>query len=62
MNTKIALSLLALALASACATGPIHDVDGFPPQVVVGQTLFPESVVDIALNAGFFPSTDRPGE
>ncbi len=53
MKTKIALSLLALAFASACAGVPTTDTS-FPPQVIWNDTTSHDGAT--------YPATDRPGE
>ena len=53
MKTKIALSFLALALASACSAVPTID-NSFPPQVVWNDTATHEGVT--------YPATDLPGD
>ena len=48
MNTKIALSLIALALASACTGLPTYDESSFPAQVVHGAQPAASLAKDVA--------------
>ena len=54
MKAKIATSLIAMLLVSACSALPNNDSTSFPPQVVWNDTATHEGVT--------YPATDLPGD